>query len=459
MQDNLPHKDFRHVIGDYDIRGCVGENFGPNQAYLIGLGFGSIVQCRGGKTIAVGYDRRESSIEFYKSYTKGLLDSGANVISLGRTSTAYTTLSYQIIDADASTMITASHNPIQYNGFKFHIKGQNFYGKELIELYDRVKNKAFCSGSGQMKKANFFKEYIHYLFQNITINKNIKAVWDAGHGVAGDIFPYIKDKLPNSHVFCRESTSNSVKDFDNTKIDFLNHTCNELKNQKDCIGFAFDGDADRMVVIDEKGKIWNGDELLSLFSIAEQIKSEKPIKTVWDSKSSKTLTKWASQFGVKTILSKTGHCYVIEAINKHHCALGGEMSGHYMFCDRFFNVDDGIYSALRLLDLLNNMPYRLCDFANAIPTIWASKPLRIYCKDLDKHKVIDYIKESLLRSNIVIEIVHDSILVNHHNGWWLVRASQTENVISARCEGWNEESFEEVKNFMEVTLSSCGLFF
>ncbi len=458
---NASSRDFRSVIGDYDIRGCVGENFGVDQAYMIGLGFGSIVQCKGGKNIAVGYDRRESSVDFKEAYIEGLLDSGANAISLGRTSTAYTTLAYHMIGADASTMITASHNPIRYNGFKFHFKGQNFYGRELLELYDRIKNDVFSSGRGKLSQANYFQEYSHYLLQNINLSSNIPAIWDAGHGVAGDILPYIKKNLPNSHILYRTDENENAKDFDNTKVEFLNHTHKELAEKKDYIAFAFDGDADRMVVIDEKGKVWNGDELLTLFSVLIRCKSNKneTVTTIWDSKSSQMLMKWAKEFDVKPVLSKTGHCYVINAIKQNDAALGGEMSGHYMFQDSSFAVDDGIYSALRLLDMLSYVPYKLCDFASAMPKVWASRLLRVQCKNLEKNQVMEYIKESLSRANTVIEIVHDSIVVNHHNGWWMVRASQTENVISARCEGWNESGFEEVKSFMEVTLSSCGLSF
>ncbi|QEK38393.1 phosphohexomutase domain-containing protein [Candidatus Cytomitobacter primus] len=448
--------NFKHAIGDYDIRGCIGDDFGPDQAYLIGLSFGSIIQCQGLKTVAVGYDRRSSSVEFHEKYIEGLLESGVDVVSLGRVSTAYTALSYKFLEIDASTMITASHNPIKYNGFKFYIKGRNFYGQDLIGLYDRIKNNTFSKGKGKRSYQNFMTEYSHYIFQNMDI-ENTNVIWDAGHGVAGDMLNHLRKYLPSSHILFRTEENAQVKDFDNTKIDFLNHTCKALRNKENYIAFAFDGDADRMVVVDENQKIWSGDELLSLFSIIARITQNREITTVWDSKSSKALMSWAEKFGINTVLSKTGHCYVINAIRKNNAELGGEISGHYMFRDSFFCADDGIYSALRLLQIMKCIPYRLCDIRNIIPKIWTSKPLRINCGDLNKYDVMEFIKESLSRSNIVTEKVHDSILINHHNGWWLVRASQTENVISARCEGWNEESYEEVKNFMEVTLSACGL--
>lgn len=449
-------KDFKSTFGDYDIRGQVSENFSENHAYLIGRAFASVAQCKGVNTIAVGYDRRNSSVQFNEAYIKGLLDSGSNVIDLGRMSTAYTSLSYNFTNADASTMITASHNPSNYNGFKFHLKGKNFFCQQLLEVYDRIVSSSFQEGSGKYHKENFINEYLHFLFNQLSIH-DVKAIWDAGHGAAGDILPHIKRQLPEHNIFLREDVDEHASGFDNTKPEFIKSTCEVLKNNPDYIAFVFDGDADRLVVIDEDQHVWSGDELLTIFSLFTKINSDSQITTIWDSKASKTLTKFVSEFDINTILSKTGHCYVIDAIKKNHAKLGGEISGHYMFNDDFFCVDDAIYGALKIMHILQHLPYKLCDLKKIIPTVWASKPFRIHCRDMNKYDVMEHIKTSLIMQNKMIEIVHDSIIINHTNGWWLIRPSQTENVISARCEGWNKESYEEVKDFMEAILSSCGL--
>ncbi|USO00751.1 MAG: hypothetical protein H6845_00230 [Alphaproteobacteria bacterium] len=454
LKGNLAN--FKCTFGDYDIRGVVGDSFSVEYAYLIGKAFGSTIQCKHAKTVAVGYDRRQSSVDFQKAYIQGLLDSGANVIDLGRVSTAYTSLSYRFINADAATMITASHNPPKYNGFKFYLRGNNFFGDSLIELYDRISSGSFFEGEGSYSKASFMNEYVHFLFKNLNVSRN-KAIWDAGHGIAGDILPHIAKFLPTDHIFYRTEVSNNVDCFDNTKSEFLQQTCAFLKKHPGYIAFSFDGDADRMVVTDESGNVWTGDEIIFLFSSFIAFERNRQICSVWDSKSSKTLIKYAEQLGVKSILSKTGHCYVVDAIKKNNAAFGGEISGHYMFNDKFFCVDDGIYAALRILDVLEYSSYTLAQMKELIPEVWTSKLFRINCNNLDKYEVMGHIKDSLIRDNKMVELIHDSLVINHPNGWWLVRPSQTENAISARCEGWTQSSYEEVRDFMEAIITSCGL--
>ncbi|WP_187440075.1 hypothetical protein [Candidatus Nesciobacter abundans] len=446
----------RNVIGDYDIRGKVGIDFSAEHAYQVGLAFGSIVQQQEGKTVSVGQDRRKTSPMFSSMLIKGLLDSGANVIDLGKTTTPYVSSSYNFIDCDASISVTASHNPAHYNGFKFSLFGNSFFGDDLQKMYERIVNKSFRSGSGKLTKRSFVDNYINYIKRNFNISEKSKVIWDCGHGAAGEFIELAVKDLKGEHKIIR-SEPKDVPDYDNSKISFLEKTKEELDKNPGFIAFTFDGDADRLVIVDEKKEVWTGDEVLCFLSLVKRIKSGQKISTVWTSKSSKKITDWLKEFEIESFFSKVGHCYLTNAMNKNLSSIGGEISGHYIFRDNFFTIDDGIFTALRFLDCMSIFPYKLNQIKSIFPKVWVSPSLRIKCGTLKKKEIMEYVENILVISDHSFELKDDSIIVNHPMGWWLIRPSQTENVVSLRCEGWNENGYMEVKNFMETTLANIGL--
>jgi phosphomannomutase len=350
-------------------------------------------------------------------------------------------------------MITGSHNPKHHNGFKFVFNNMPFYGDDLIKLSEKAKGFSFKRNRGKKFKQCFKDEYINRIFKGINLKNKHRIAWDAGNGVAGELMSKIAKKINNQNFLL----------FENVDGNFPNHhpDPSNPKNLKDCInliiqekldlGIAFDGDGDRIGVIDDKGRVLSGDQLLLLFSY-EILKKKKGAKIIGDVKCSQILfDEIKKKFGIP-IMSQTGHSHVKVNIKKNKADLAGEMSGHIFFNLNYYGFDDALYSSVKLVELLDKQSKKLSEIVDQFPKAFNTPEIRLECNDLKKFEIINKVTSNQKRKNQeVIDI--DGIRVSSENGWWLLRASNTQAELVLRCEA---NSLENLKK--ELSLVKEAIF-
>ncbi len=427
------------IIRSYDIRGVYNKTLKDIDARVIGNIFGLIAGKK--STINVGYDGRVSSINLKEELIKGLLESGVNVneIGLGPTPMMYFSCFYT--KSKGGIMVTGSHNPKDHNGFKFVLDNLPFYGEDLKELEKLAKNYSLPKNNGKKKIIDLSDKYIKRLTRDLKQKKKINIVWDSGNGSAGTIMKEISKKIDGKSILL----------FDDIDGNFPNHhpdpseKCNltfcidEIKRNNFDLGIAFDGDGDRIGVIDEKGNVLSGDELLLIFA-KNLLKNEK-VKIIGDVKCSQVLFDEIEKMGGKSIMSQTGHSHIKVNMKKHSAKLAGEMSGHIFFADKYFGFDDALYASIRIIDILTNTDLTLSELIKSVPKVFNTPEIRIDCDDKEKFSIIQKVSENLIKSGK--EIINiDGVRVKNHDGWWLLRASNTQPVLVLRCESLSKKGLE-----------------
>lgn len=441
----------------YDIR---SHKIEENDAYIIGKSFGSYLKLQNKNKVIVGYDRRSKSLALHNSLAKGLIETGINVVSIGKSTTAMVEIAEFFYSADASISVTASHNGASYHGFKFFVDKKSFAGHDLAGSLEIAISGKFASGKkkGNLSfQTNFALDYSDILKNSIKNKGKFKIGWDLCNASAGDVFNHVLKFINGINIIINHEEKEDFGGFapDPSINERLKTLKASIKKYNLDFAFAFDGDSDRCILIDKKGNRVPGDKLLAMFSYFAIKKNKKNITTVWDSKSSQVLIKWLSTFGVKSIISPTGHSNIYNNLKKANAEIGGEFSGHYMFKD-FFGVNDGIYSALRFVQHLEENNMQLEEAINLMPKVWVDPEKNIECSDIEKVKTLHNIEKVLKREGVTIQN-NDGIKACYSYGWWLVRASKTEPILRISAEGWTEEGLERTKNHLSVVLESIGI--
>jgi len=448
------HSFHSSIIREYDIRGVYNETLFEKDAEILGNLFGSEVGIN--KTVNVGYDGRLSSINLKKNLIKGLVDSGVNVNEIGLVPTPLLYYSCFELGADGGIIVTGSHNPKSHNGFKLVLNNKPFFGENLIELSKKAKKFHFKKMNGSIKTFSLMNQYVKRLIKNFNQKKKINIIWDSGNGAAGEVMKTLAKSIDGKYELLFSEIDGTFPNHHPDPSDSKNliFCKNKLLDLKYNVGFAFDGDGDRLGVIDDKGRDISGDKLLLL--LAKEILKTKKCKVIADVKCSQVLFNEVERLGGDIFMSKTGHSHVKNNLKKLSADLAGEMSGHIFFAKDYYGFDDAFFAAVKVLEIINQNDKKLSDLVDEIPRVFNTPEIRIECDDNKKFDIISKITERQKRSKKKI-INIDGVRVSEKDGWWLLRASNTQPAIVLRCESLTEEGLEFQKRSVIDELSEFDI--
>jgi len=451
------------ILREYDIRGVVGKTLGAEDAYALGRSFATVVLRNGGRRIVVGYDGRLSSPMLEAALVEGLADGGVGVvrIGLGPTPMLYYAEA-SLADVDGGIQITGSHNPRDHNGFKFVLGGRPFFGVDIQRLGAVAASGDWESGSGRTEERSVLEAYVERLLHGLAAvpKEPLKALrigWDAGNGAAGPAVELLTSRLPGEHhlLFTEVDGHFSNHHPDPTIEANLADLQALVAREGLDFGVAFDGDADRIGAIDSTGRVIWGDQLLAIF--AEDVLRRTPgAAVIADVKASRTLFDRVAQLGGQPIMWKSGHSLVKAKMLETGAPLGGEMSGHVFFADDYFGFDDGLYAAVRLMAATVRLGTPLTDLRTAMPETFNTPELRFPVEESRKFAAIAEVQARLAQSDADMVAI-DGVRVTTPDGWWLLRASNTQEVLTARAESERAEGLERLIGQIDAQLALSGL--
>lgn len=458
----MSHRLDPTVLREYDIRGTVGRDLHDADAYAIGRAFGTIVSRRGGKarpSIGVGYDGRVSSPAFEAAVVKGITDSGADAVRIGLGPTPMLYFAVRSLGLAGGVMVTGSHNPPNMNGFKMMIGKASFYGPDIQELGRVAVEGDYTSGGAEARKVDVSEAYVEALVAGYGADRGLKVAWDSGNGAAGQIMRRLTQRLPGEHVLLFDEIDGSFPNHhpDPTVPENLVDLQDAVRANGCDLGVAFDGDGDRLGAIDGQGRIVWGDQLLAIY--AEEVLAEAPGATVIaDVKASQMLFDRVAELGGNPLMWMTGHSLIKAKMQETAAPLAGEMSGHLFFADRYYGFDDGLYAAVRLIGLLARRDESLADIKDRMPRLMNTPEVRIDCPEERKFAVIGEVKERLSSSPDEGEVdAIDGVRVKTADGWWLLRASNTQPVLVARAESASDDGLKRLKAAITRQLEQSGV--
>jgi phosphomannomutase len=448
------------IFRKYDIRGIVGKSLIIDNAYYIANALANKIKKNKQITVNIGYDGRLTSIELFNKFKEGLLDGGCKVINIGLCPSPMLYYSVNELKSDYGVMITGSHNPANYNGFKILSHNKPFFDKDIISLKEMILDNDFIKvPKGEYKEKNLLNSYIDRLLKNAQINSNLKIAWDPGNGVGGLIVEELIKRIPAQHfpINCKIDGKFPNHHPDPTIEANLQQVKNELDKNKCDVAIAFDGDADRIGVIDDEGVVIWGDQLLILY--AKEILSRKPnSKIIADVKASQIFVDEIKKAGGQPIIWKTGHSYIKSKMIETDAELAGEMSGHIFFRDDYYGFDDALYASVRLLNLMTKSKQKLSDLRKTLPQTYSTNEIKIACSEEKKFKIIEEIATKLANSKEDVNFI-DGIRLTNDKGWWLLRASNTTPCLVVRCEADSRKNLEIIKQELLDIISKYSLSF
>ncbi len=441
-----------NVFREYDVRGVVNEDLKEEFVFDLGRAIGTYANLHNVKIMSIGRDCRLSSDAYHNFLIKGLNSCGIETIDIGLCATPMLYFSIRHLKTDGGVMVTGSHNPPEFNGFKICIGNDTIYGDKIQDLRKIIEKSNYSTGHGITRIQDISKEYENYLFENVSINKKLKVIVDAGNGVGGRFaLPLLKRfGCEIIDIYC-EPDGNFPNHFpDPTVEENLTDIIKKVQEEKADLGIAFDGDADRIGVISDTGEIIWGDKLLLLFS--RYILREKPDSTIiGEVKCSQVLYDDIKKHSGRPVMWKAGHSLIKAKMKEEGAVLGGEMSGHIFFADRYFGYDDAIYAALRLLEILSQTGEKISTLLADVPQTFATPEIRIDCPDDKKAALVNRIKNHYRNTPGLIDI--DGVRIPFEDGWALVRSSNTQPVIVLRFEASSPERLQLIRREVEGLLN------
>jgi len=440
------------IFRQYDIRGLVDRDLTPESVETLGKSIGTYFRQHNRKQVAVGRDCRLSSPEFSEVLSKGLMSTGCDVIELGTIPTPLLYFAIYYKKMEAGVMITGSHNPPEYNGFKMMLGEDTLYGPDIQDILQIVQNEEFIQDDpGEKEIYDIIPEYENYVFENIKVHKKLHVVVDAGNGTGGAVAVPIFRKLgcEVTELFCEMDGRFPNHHPDPTLPEALETLIKTVAESHADLGIAYDGDADRIGVIDDKGNIIWGDQLMIIFA-RDILPSNPGAPVISEVKASKLLYEEVEKLGGRPIMWKTGHSLIKKKIKEEKALVAGEMSGHIFFADRFFGFDDAIYSSARLLEILSRSEKKLSEMLNDLPTTYHTPEIRVYASDAVKFKIVEEVKRELAKKYPIVDI--DGVRAQFPKGWGLVRASNTQEVLVLRFEAETEQDLADIRKEVEKTV-------
>ncbi len=441
------------IFREYDIRGVTGKDLTEADAVSIGKAYGTLLHQQGKKRVSVGRDCRTSSEPFCRHFAQGILSTGVDVIDIGVCPTPVLYFSIQHLAVDGGAKVTASHNPPEYNGFKLMNGTDSIHSHGLQDIRKIIEADGFVQGSGTLETVDVIQAYQKNILETIKLDRKIRIGIDAGNGTGGvTALPVLKALGCEVHdLYC---------DMDGT---FPNHPSDPTvkKNMLELIdlvqqnnldlGVGYDGDADRIGVVDEKGNIIYGDQLMIIF--AREILTRKPGATfISEVKCSMVMYDDINKRGGRAIMWRTGHSLIKKKMKEEKAALAGEMSGHMFFSDRYLGFDDALYATCRLLEIISSTGKTVSELIADLPKTYTTPEIRVDCPDDRKFKVVEAITRKFKEKMTVIDI--DGLRAVYPDGWGLVRASNTQPALVLRFEALTRERLDEIRNEIETALKT-----
>ena len=441
----------------YDIRGIVGVTLTEQDAYAVGRAYAAMLSAAGGTRVAVGYDGRDSSPGMEEALTKGLTDSGMHVCRIGLGSTPTLYFAVYELETDGGIMVTGSHNPAEYNGFKLVLGKRALSGEDIQKLGQIAANGDYVNGHGSFEETPVDVPHIARIVKDNPIAVPMTVVWDPGHGAPASVLPSLTALLPGTHhlINCEVDSSFPAHHPDPTKAENLVQLQDAVKRTRADIGIALDGDGDRIGVVDGEGEIVWADQLLVLF--AQSVLAECPGATIIaDVKASQSLFDAVTDAGGNPVMWRSGHSLIKAKMAETGALLAGEMSGHICLADRYYGFDDAFYAGVRLLSILAGSGRTLADFRKSLPPIMNTPELRFDCPETRKFAVVEEVSQRLTDAGANV-IALDGVRVKLEDGWWLLRASNTQNALVARCEASCAAGLATAKAALSAQLAQSGV--
>jgi len=462
MDGAAAHRFDPGILREYDIRGIVGRTLGPDDARAIGRAFGTMVAragagAAGPRRVALGFDGRLSSPDLEAAAAEGLAACGHTVLRVGRGPTPMLYFAVHRFAADAGLMITGSHNPPDHNGFKMMLGTGAFYGESIQTLGAIAATGDFVGGSGAVENAPALAAYVDRLAADYRGARALTVAWDAGNGAAGEAMARLVARLPGRHVLLNETIDGRFPNHhpDPTVPENLAQLQAAVVAEGCDLGIAFDGDGDRIGAVDGDGAILWADQLMVV--LAGQVLAENPGATIIaDVKASDVLFDEIARMGGRPLMWKTGHSLIKAKMAEIGAPLAGEMSGHIFFADRYYGFDDGLYAAVRLLSAMASGDDSLAAVRARLPEVVNTPELRFACADERKFAVVEEVRGRLDAAGAEVNGI-DGVRVRTADGWWLLRASNTQAVLVARCEAADAAGLENLKVALTGQLEMSGV--
>jgi phosphomannomutase/phosphoglucomutase len=439
------------IYREYDIRGIIGKDIGEDEFVTIGRGFGTYFNQVGEKIIVVARDCRLSSPKIQDDVTEGLINSGCDVVDIGICPTPILYFALRHLNADGGIMITASHNPPDYNGFKICSGFDTIYGEEIQRVRKIIEEGDFIKGKGDHTSYEITEHYIERVTGDVTVTPGIKVGFDAGNGTGGPVGVAILQALGCElyDLYCDMDGSFPNHEPDPTVLDNMKDLIKEVREHTLNVGIGVDGDGDRIGVVDSAGNIVFGDMLLLLF--ARDVLNNHPGATIISEvKCSDRMYKDIEAHSGNAIMWKTGHSLIKSKMKETQALLAGEMSGHMFFADRYYGYDDAIYASCRLLEILSTTGKSLQELLSDVPQSYTTPEIRVECPDHKKFELVEKLKDEFRTQYTIIDV--DGVRIVLDDGWGLVRASNTQPALVLRFEAQSEQRLEEIRAMVESAI-------
>ncbi|MXP15084.1 phosphomannomutase [Altererythrobacter confluentis] len=451
------------VLREYDIRGIIGETLGPDDARAIGRGFATLLRRAGGSRIVVGYDGRVSSPILEHALIEGINASGCDVIRIGMSATPmlyYAEASAE--DVDGGIQITGSHNPANYNGFKMVFEGRPFFGKDILTIGQMAEAGDWDDGTGTVETRAVLDEYIERLLRGLdgidpATLAAMRIGWDAGNGAAGPALEALAARLPGEHHLLFTDVDGTFPNHhpDPTVEANLEDLRRLVADKNLDFGVAFDGDGDRIGAIDGEGRVIWGDQLLMIY--AEDLLKRLPKSTIIaDVKASRALFDRVAEMGGVPLMWKTGHSLIKSKMKETGAPLAGEMSGHVFFADTYYGFDDALYAGIRLMAASARLDKSVSQLRTDMPQMLNTPEIRFQVDESRKFAAIDEVKQRLSGTDAKVDDT-DGVRVTSDDGWWLLRASNTQDVLVARAESDTQAGLDRLLTQIDDQLAASGL--
>ena len=457
----MPHIFDPTILREYDIRGLVDKNLCEKDAYALGRSFGTYLKRRRPDTekhtVCVGYDGRLSSPRLSENLMKGLQEAGMHIINIGLGPSPMLYFSVKHFNTTAGIMVTGSHNPSDYNGFKMTFNAGPVFGGAIQELGEISASGELAKGEGSIEEQDIKDIYVDRLIQDLNLTRDMTIGWDAGNGAAGEILQMLVKKIPGTHHLLYEDIDGTFPNHhpdptvDENLIDLQ-----KLVGEKNCdLGVAFDGDGDRIGVVDENGNVLRCDILMTIYA-KDVLKRHPGAPIIGDVKCSKVMFEEIENMGGQAIMWKTGHSLVKAKMAELNAPLAGELSGHIFFADQYYGFDDALYCAIRLLNEVSKTQGGLSGLTSHLPKLFNTPELRIEVKESEKFDLVPRVLENLKsRDDISIDEI-DGVRVSTPDGWWLLRPSNTQDVLVTRMESDSKDGLERLKNMAGEEIQKLG---